>query len=60
MHDITTGDNSFAGVQGYQAGPGYDLVTGWGTPIADVFLFALIQAADPIQAGCHDPQRHCQ
>ena len=60
MHDITTGDNSFAGVQGYQAGPGYDLVTGWGTPIADVLLFALIQAADPIQAGCADPQRHCQ
>jgi hypothetical protein len=27
-HDITTGDN------GYPAGPGYDLVTGLGTPIA--------------------------
>jgi subtilase family serine protease len=30
FHDITTGSN------GYQAGPGYDLVTGMGTPIAYV------------------------
>ncbi len=31
FHDITTGNNSFNGVQGESAGPGYDLVTGWGT-----------------------------
>ena len=30
--DITAGNNSFAGVTGYDAGPGYDLVTGLGTP----------------------------
>lgn len=60
MHDIISGDNSFAGVQGYQAGLGYDLVTGWGTPIADLFLFALIQAADHTQASCPDPHRPCQ
>jgi len=35
FHDITTGNNSFAGVQGYNAGPGWDPVTGLGTP--DVF-----------------------
>jgi subtilase family serine protease len=44
MHDITQGDNSLAGVQGYKALPGYDLVTGWGTPIADQFIPALLQA----------------
>ncbi|HEY7122864.1 MAG TPA: S8 family serine peptidase [Ktedonobacterales bacterium] len=44
MHDITQGDNSFAGVKGYQALPGFDLVTGWGTPIADQFVPALVQA----------------
>jgi hypothetical protein len=32
IHDITTGNNGFA------AGPGYDLVTGRGTPIASRFL----------------------
>jgi hypothetical protein len=28
--DITAGNNSFAGVTGYDAGPGYDLASGWG------------------------------
>ncbi|HEX6507142.1 MAG TPA: S53 family peptidase [Chloroflexota bacterium] len=32
FHDITVGDNSFGGVDGYPAKPGYDLATGWGTP----------------------------
>src|SRR5262249_8830620 len=45
MHDITTGDNSLHGVKGYQAQKGFDLVSGWGTPIADEFLLALVQAA---------------
>jgi kumamolisin len=32
--DITTGDNRSTGMpNGYRAGPGYDAVTGWGTPI---------------------------
>lgn len=58
MHDITTGDNNFEipvefgpggsvkkyeTVQGYPAQPGYDLVTGWGTPIADQLLPTLIE-----------------
>jgi subtilase family serine protease len=29
--DVTTGNNSFAGVTGYNAVPGYDLASGWGT-----------------------------
>ena len=32
FHDITVGDNSFGGVPGFPATPGYDLSTGWGTP----------------------------
>jgi subtilase family serine protease len=32
FHDVTVGDNSFAGVDGYSAKSGYDLTTGWGTP----------------------------
>jgi subtilase family serine protease len=51
MHDITSGDNSFANVQGYPATKGYDLVTGWGTPIANNFLPALLRAADQIAAA---------
>jgi subtilase family serine protease len=32
FHDITTGNNDFAGVKGFDAGPGWDAVTGLGTP----------------------------
>jgi kumamolisin len=32
FHDITEGNNSMPGVEGYQCGPGWDAVTGWGTP----------------------------
>ena len=36
LRDVTTGDNSFNGVKGYPALPGYDQATGWGTAdIAD-------------------------
>jgi subtilase family serine protease len=33
FHDITTGNNGL-----YSAGPGYDLVTGWGSPIANKLI----------------------
>jgi subtilase family serine protease len=39
--DVTSGDNSFAGVTGYPAGPGYDLSSGWGTIDATAFVPAL-------------------
>ncbi len=32
FHDVTLGDNAFAGEDGYPAKTGYDLSTGWGTP----------------------------
>ena len=40
FHDITTGNNDSAivTVAGYQAAPGWDPVTGWGTPNAQVLV----------------------
>ena len=60
MHDIQLGDNSFAGVKGYSAGPGYDLASGWGTPIADHFIPALLQATLDLSPGCTHNPRLCQ
>ena len=37
FHNVTSGNNNYNGVTGYSAGPGYDLVTGWGTIDFDVF-----------------------
>lgn len=59
MHDITIGGNTFAGVQGYQAQPGYDLVSGWGTPIADEFVPALIQTTFEMSPGCQHFHHLC-
>jgi subtilase family serine protease len=39
--DVTSGDNSFAGVTGYPAARGYDLASGWGTIDAAKFVPAL-------------------
>jgi subtilase family serine protease len=60
MHDITQGNNTFENVQGYQAQEGYDLATGWGTPIANTFVPALVQAVDQAgnQAGGFMSGRH--
>jgi hypothetical protein len=41
FHDITSGSN------GYSAGPGYDLVTGIGTPITTNLIPGIIAAANP-------------
>jgi subtilase family serine protease len=42
FHDITTGNNTVkfpsATIAGYQAGPGWDPVTGWGSPNAQVLV----------------------
>ncbi len=52
FHDITSGDNTFVGqdvqgnavaIQGYSAGPGWDAVTGLGTPRVAKLLPLLIQ-----------------
>ena len=39
--DVTSGNNSFAGVTGFSAAPGYDLASGWGTVDAAKFVPAL-------------------
>jgi hypothetical protein len=36
--DVTSGNNSFADVTGFDAGPGYDLASGWGTIDAAKFV----------------------
>jgi len=42
FHDITTGNNVVntppVGLAGYQAGPGWDPATGWGSPDAQVLV----------------------
>jgi subtilase family serine protease len=49
FHDVVTGDNSVmwpTGVfAGYRAGPGWDPVTGWGSPDAQVLVPLLARAA---------------
>ncbi len=59
MHDITNGDNSYANVPGYQAQKGYDLVSGWGTPIANTFVPALLRKAEQSSSGCDGEQPLC-
>jgi len=40
--DITVGDKASAAIGGYHAGPGYDTVIGWGSPIGTGLLEALL------------------
>jgi len=42
LHDIIQGNNSFGGIYGYSATPGWDAATGWGTPNVANLLQALI------------------
>jgi subtilase family serine protease len=43
--DVTSGNNSFAGVTGFNALPGYDMASGLGTVDAAAFVANLAQAA---------------
>jgi subtilase family serine protease len=49
FHDITTGDNTVkypqGTVMGYSAAPGWDPVTGWGSPSAHVLVPLLARYA---------------
>jgi subtilase family serine protease len=49
FHDITTGNNTVVvkrtTITGYQAGPGWDPVTGWGSPDAQVLVPLLARDA---------------
>jgi len=45
--DVASGNNSYNGVTGYNAGAGYDLVTGWGSPDMTKFANAYSGAPQP-------------
>ena len=45
FHDVTVGNNSYAGVTGYNATRGWDLCTGWGTPNLSGFVRTLARQA---------------
>ncbi len=45
--DVTSGNNSFAGIVGFSAGPGWDPTTGFGSPKADPLVDKLIQFVSP-------------
>ena len=51
FHDVVTGDNSVQWhsgiITGYHAGPGWDPVTGWGSPDAQYLVPLLAHAARP-------------
>jgi subtilase family serine protease len=51
FHDITTGNNTVqfpsATITGYQAAPGWDPVTGWGSPDARVLIPMLARYSSP-------------
>ncbi len=45
FHDVTTGTNTVPGVTGYDAGPGYDAVTGLGSPDVTALAAALASSS---------------
>ena len=51
FHDITTGNNTAqfppTAITGYQAAPGWDPVTGWGSPNAQILIPLLAHYASP-------------
>jgi subtilase family serine protease len=42
IRDVTLGNNSYNGVKGYSAVPGYDQASGWGTPDIADFVAAFV------------------
>jgi len=46
-HQITVGDNTFRNVPGYKAGPGYNLVTGLGSPDEAQFVALYSESLPP-------------
>jgi subtilase family serine protease len=59
FHDVTSGDNTVnypsGTVTGYQAGPGWDPVTGWGSPDAQVLVPLLAAAGTAAASGRSQP-----
>jgi subtilase family serine protease len=67
LNDITVGNNSFANVPGFDAGPGWDPVTGFGSPVTDHLVPLLLSfhfaedAQDAMAQSAHThgkPSRH--
>ncbi|MGA2622142.1 MAG: Ig-like domain repeat protein, partial [Thermoguttaceae bacterium] len=54
FHDIVTGTST--GSPNYNAGPGYDLVTGLGSPVANVLIPQLVAAGLPVVTGISPAQ----
>jgi subtilase family serine protease len=44
FHDVTVGNNAYFSATGFEATPGYDLATGWGTPNAANLVADLARA----------------
>jgi subtilase family serine protease len=58
FHDITSGNNNNGKGQSYNAGVGYDLVTGWGSPNGQNLINALVgssASASSRQGGVSRP-----
>jgi hypothetical protein len=47
FNDVTSGNNSFDGVSGFAAGPGYDMASGLGSPKGSALAAALCGAPPP-------------
>jgi len=47
FHDVTVGNNAFAGIPGFDAAPGWDAATGFGSPNAPALVDLLIQLVSP-------------
>ena len=47
FHDVTIGNNGYNGLPGFNAGPGYDQATGWGTVDFAVFANAVNDLLNP-------------
>jgi kumamolisin len=56
FHDITIGNNGLNGVTGFNAGPGYDQATGWGTIDFDVFAATVKAQPDPTPGPLRFPK----
>ena len=55
FHDIVTGNNALDSTVGFDALPGYDLATGWGTPDVANLVAALAQSTSERGQEANDP-----
>jgi subtilase family serine protease len=54
FHDVTNGTNAIPRTPGFDAGPGYDLVTGWGSFDAPALMAAFANQGPPPGPACDD------